>query len=179
MKECESTQILLQGKAQPRDKYTQSGLRRNLWRCTEQWVSFYTYRLQKMLSLQGLLLSTSKDVAEKTQQARENKHLHRDVTRATSSYRKKAWKGPKGLSACPEARSTMPFLTAVSLTCFLKKLISTQMRRKEIFTSSERDLRRKNSLTNCLVALSATLQPLWAHSQGFTVHTHLGNCLIL
>lgn len=32
MKECESTQIPLHRKAQPRDEYTQSGLRRNFCR---------------------------------------------------------------------------------------------------------------------------------------------------
>lgn len=98
-----------------------------------------------------------------SRQERTNINTYRDVSRA-----------PKGLSTCPKARSTMPFLTAVSLTCFFKKLTSTQMRRKEIFTSSERDLSRKNSLTNCLVALSATVQPLWVHSQGLYCTYSLG-----
>lgn len=36
-------------------------------------MSFYTYRFQKLLSLKELLLSTSKDFAEKMQQAGENR----------------------------------------------------------------------------------------------------------
>lgn len=71
MKEWESTQIPLERKAQPRDEYTKSGLRRNPWE-VHQTMSFYTYRFQKLLSLKGLLLSTSKDFAEKMQQAGEN-----------------------------------------------------------------------------------------------------------
>lgn len=39
-------------------------------------MSFYTYRFQKLLSLKGLLLSTSKDFAEKMQKAGENKLIH-------------------------------------------------------------------------------------------------------
>lgn len=39
-------------------------------------MSFSTYRLQKMLSLKGLLLSTSKDFTEKMQQAGENKYIY-------------------------------------------------------------------------------------------------------
>jgi len=113
-----------------------------------------------MLSKKGLFLSTSKDFAKKIQQARENKYIYIYVTRATSSYRKKAERDPKALSACPKARSAMPFLTAVYLTCFFKRSTSTQMRRKEIFLSFERDLSTKNSLTNCSVAGSATIQPL-------------------
>lgn len=53
-------------------------------------MSFHTYRLQKVLSLKGLLLPTSKDIAEKNAAGwREQMYIHIYVTRATSSYRKK------------------------------------------------------------------------------------------